>query len=503
MNDDLEQKVDQIVETSSRRIRTLFEKFGDTDYIGEDTSITEHCLQAAAAALKAGESEEDALACLLHDIGHLCGLEAGAPPGMDGCGTPDHEGLGAQFLAELGFPEAVSHLCAEHVNAKRFLCATDPSYMERLSEASKTTLRFQGGPMSADEVARARSDPCWPLVLRMRTYDEAGKDPESGHITLDSFDEVLRTSLRESVRAQLSRLLLPESAATDIGCTARYGSLSPFAATYVLSPEQVRLWAENGYVVVRGALDPVTTRSLSDMTHRVAEMDGPLVHHEVAADEQVRLCRVENFCYRDPTAWGKVAFGVAQDIASQAFGEEAVLFKDKINFKGPRGAGFLAQQDATAYATDELAKSHISIRIAIDPSTEHNGPLEVAAGWHRQGILPHSQGVIVEETAQGIVFEPVLVDPGDLVLFDSYVPHRSASNLSDTWRRSAYLTFNRAAEGDLHKAYYAKKAAAWAAGAAGSISINNDFAGNVLTPAAEQQRQQQLRSEYGNSPLHL
>ena len=43
------------------------------------------------------------------------------------------------------------------------------------------------------------------------------------------------------------------------------------------------------------------------------------------------------------------------------------------------------------------------------------------------------------------------------VLFDSYLPHRSAPNHTNTWRRSAYLTFNARSQGDLHAAYYAKK----------------------------------------------
>ena len=40
-----------------------------------------------------------------------------------------------------------------HVAAKRYLCATDPSYVSQLSPASILSLELQGGPYSADEVA--------------------------------------------------------------------------------------------------------------------------------------------------------------------------------------------------------------------------------------------------------------------------------------------------------------------------------------------------------------
>ena len=76
----------------------------------------------------------------------------------------------------------------------------------------------------------------------------------------------------------------------------------------------------------------------------------------------------------------------------------------------------------------------------------------------------------------------VLVSPGDVVLFDSFLPHRSATNTSDTWRRSGYLTYNLASEGDLHAAYYRKKHETWAAGQGGKISITDDFGGEVVTP---------------------
>lgn len=138
-------------------------------------------------------------------------------------------------------------------------------------------------------------------------------------------------------------------------------------------------------------------------------------------------------------------------------------------------------QDATAYAPDELASRHISVSIAVDESNAANGPLEVAAGRHAESILPHTHGVINADVEDALEFTPILIAPGDLVLFDSYLPHRSYENRSDTWRRSAYLTYNPASQGDLHAAYYAKKHAAMRAGTAGTISINKDFGGNVVS----------------------
>ena len=85
-------------------------------------TITQHSIQTACAAAKAGEDDTAILACLLHDIGHLAGLESGNASGMDGCGTPEHERIGAELLGALGLPDDISYLALHHVNAKRYLC---------------------------------------------------------------------------------------------------------------------------------------------------------------------------------------------------------------------------------------------------------------------------------------------------------------------------------------------------------------------------------------------
>ncbi len=64
-----------------------------------------------------------------------------------------------------------------HVAAKRYLCATDPSYFTRLSSASVHTLSVQGGPMSPEEVADFETEPHYAEAVRVRKWDEGAKVP--------------------------------------------------------------------------------------------------------------------------------------------------------------------------------------------------------------------------------------------------------------------------------------------------------------------------------------
>jgi predicted HD phosphohydrolase len=67
------------------------------------------------------------------------------------------------------------------VAAKRYLCATDPAYFDRLSQASVHTLGLQGGPMDAAEVAEFAKNPNLDAILRVRVWDDQGK--VAGHKT--------------------------------------------------------------------------------------------------------------------------------------------------------------------------------------------------------------------------------------------------------------------------------------------------------------------------------
>lgn len=163
------------------------------EYIGEPISQLEHGLQAAHFAAQAGADEELILAALLHDLGHLA-APAGAPS-MAGLGVIRHEQIGADFLRARGISERIAALIAGHVEAKRYLVSRTPGYLAKLSEASRGTLEWQGGPMSPDEAARFRADPLTPDVLRLRAWDEAAKVVGLAVPPLASYGAMLRRNL--------------------------------------------------------------------------------------------------------------------------------------------------------------------------------------------------------------------------------------------------------------------------------------------------------------------
>lgn len=151
----------------------LYERFGASDYIGEPVSQIEHMSQAAELAIAEGYDDEVVLAAFFHDIGHICVEHA---ENMGGFGVVSHERLGADYLRRLGFGERMARLVEYHVQAKRYLTLTEPGYYERLSEASRRTLAYQGGVMTPDEARTFEQDPLCAVSLRMRHWDEQAKE---------------------------------------------------------------------------------------------------------------------------------------------------------------------------------------------------------------------------------------------------------------------------------------------------------------------------------------
>lgn len=131
----------------------------------DEPGLTEldHGLQCAEALQKmAPDDVQLQVAGLLHDVAHgACHIDA-------------HHEVGAEALEPL-FGPRVAQLVRLHVDAKRYLVATQPAYRTRLSPISMQSLAAQGGAMSDDEVARFETQPWWREGIRLRVADEAAK----------------------------------------------------------------------------------------------------------------------------------------------------------------------------------------------------------------------------------------------------------------------------------------------------------------------------------------
>ncbi|EHQ24919.1 HD domain-containing protein [Mucilaginibacter paludis] len=176
----------------------LYELHGNDDYIGEPVSQLEHMSQAAALAEAEGFEDEVILAAFFHDIGHLCAAD-GETLSMDGFGNVDHEKIGGDYLRKQGFSERMAALVESHVVAKRYLTYKFPEYYQQLSEASKATLQFQGGVMTAEEAREFELNPDAELIIKIRTWDDMAKETS---IPVNNIDILKQKAISHLVKNQ-------------------------------------------------------------------------------------------------------------------------------------------------------------------------------------------------------------------------------------------------------------------------------------------------------------
>lgn len=154
-------------------IVALYERWGHLLY-DDLVSQLDHGLQCASLADAARAHDALIAASLLHDIGHLIELQNSGGRIGDLSIDRHHEATAVRVLAGL-FAPAVTAPIALHVEAKRYLCAVDPTYASQLSEGSVRSLETQGGPMAPDEIARFEALPACSDACDLRRWDDLGK----------------------------------------------------------------------------------------------------------------------------------------------------------------------------------------------------------------------------------------------------------------------------------------------------------------------------------------
>jgi len=227
----------------------------------------------------------------------------------------------------------------------------------------------------------------------------------------------------------------------------------------MLDAQQRTFWRRNGYLWLRGCLSPDETAAVRRWTDEItgwADTPGKWMRYYERANGERMLARIENFLPHHEGLHALFERGRVPAILAELLGEPAVVFKDKVNLKAAGGQGFAPHQDGPAYVDFGL-DFFVTVMVPVDAFTLENGCLEMAREAATDRLLPHPGGALPPEVDASYTYDPVLAQPGDVILFDSYVPHRSGPNRSGGPRRSYYVTYNRLADGDHRAAYYARK----------------------------------------------
>jgi 2-aminoethylphosphonate dioxygenase len=256
--------------------------------------------------------------------------------------------------------------------------------------------------------------------------------------------------------------------------------------------EKRTFFREHGYLWIKNFFSPsqvILLKNISEKMQKEAEdilalknssltslSDHP--KHLIVVSESSnpeKVCRTEDMLSLYPGLFHLME-GSVKAFVSLLMEEPYTFFKDKLNYKWPGGGAFPPHQDYPAYEKFG-PREHITAMVCIDPATFENGCLHVAKNWKKnfrsqfaswspenskEPVLPYviggkNHGSIEEKCVTQIDWLALTTNAGDLVIFNSFVPHFSHPNRSNKPRRAMFLTMNRLYEGDFKKAYYRAK----------------------------------------------
>lgn len=228
----------------------------------------------------------------------------------------------------------------------------------------------------------------------------------------------------------------------------------------VLTKEEVISFNNDGYLVLRNFLTEEEKRNVKNWGDEIQawpETANKWFSYFETVNGKKTLCRTENFIPYHEGMRNLIENKITSCI-SDCFDEPACLFKEKVNYKLPNGGAFPPHQDAPAYVTFDQ-KLHITAMVAIDEMTAENGCLELVSGRHKEGVLRQEEsGNIHPDVVKTMDWKSAPCEAGSIMIFNAFVPHRSAKNMTNKARRVFYLTFNAVSDGGyLRNAYYGHK----------------------------------------------
>ncbi len=233
-----------------------------------------------------------------------------------------------------------------------------------------------------------------------------------------------------------------------------------------LSQEEVCQFNRVGFIVIRGFF---SHREMTQLQVWLQEMQDRAFGNtqEARYYEQSEaaggslLVRIENILEERNKRFRDLLINERMSgVLAELLGEAPLLFKEKANYKLPGCRADKLHQDQAA-GWNAFTDFFISVGIMVDPNREDNAAISfMDSGNYKKELMTDEWLPLSEDDPPYRPEEEYVLlegDPGDVVFFDSYVPHGSPPNRSSRSRRNLFLTFNRASAGNLRDRYYDEK----------------------------------------------
>lgn len=223
-----------------------------------------------------------------------------------------------------------------------------------------------------------------------------------------------------------------------------------------LTNEQLEAYHRNGYIVVEDLVPPEEVEALGNRLREYTH--GGRSCEKIAIQIEPRVQRGELKVDHPGDGIRKIdglvqgddlfqALGLNENIVGiieQILGPDIKMFRNSLLLKPPEvGSQKGWHQDSPYWPIEPMALC--SCWFPLDDATVENGCMAVLPGWHKKGPLPHIH------VTDDFVIDPAYVDDSQALLcpmragsglfFHSLLPHYTAPNRSQRWRRAIALSY--------------------------------------------------------------
>ena len=210
-----------------------------------------------------------------------------------------------------------------------------------------------------------------------------------------------------------------------------------------------------GFVKVVDFFSDVEKRAVLGYFNEIEEFKEEKNKYMIYYEQNKQKSRIEYF-YKYHNGVKKLVNETLKPFLGEVLEKDQLLFKDKMNWKHSNGKGFKAHQDHLAWNDFDISIFH-SIALSGNISNKENGCLQFS-NYNKTCLNQGDNlGEIDDKLENKLNWEYIETNPSDLVIFNSFVAHKSDKNDSDNSRRIMYFTFNGEEDGDLYEEYNKNK----------------------------------------------
>ncbi|MEX0666523.1 MAG: phytanoyl-CoA dioxygenase family protein [Acidimicrobiia bacterium] len=236
-----------------------------------------------------------------------------------------------------------------------------------------------------------------------------------------------------------------------------------------LSPEQRASWDANGYFILERFADPATCDAMLARAAELCRRDAigePIGHSLVdpernpwpeAVNPEDRVSKIFVLHDWDPVFGAFARDEQLLDVMCELLGADVDCFLSQFIFKNPGAIGQPWHQDSLYFPFEP--DHQVGVWLAVTDATPTNGPLSVLPGSHAEPLHEHvpdqrsdaNLGYTEIVDMDFAAAEQVLMNAGDLLVFDSHLMHRSTDNGSNGAR--AAMVYHYAVAGTIDRTY--------------------------------------------------